>query len=101
MHKLGKALPVYRPPLDMPRLFGERPSVLTTRSNGPIPHAAEQVIDPLRGPDRLAAAGERTDHRQAGITLQHCVQPGTSPLVPLTVAREANRSTRRSGTPDP
>ena len=52
MRDLGEALPIYRPPLDMHRLFGE-PQLGPGRrqaGHGPLPDPALEVVDPLRVP---------------------------------------------------
>ena len=58
MRDLGEALPIYRPPLDMHRLFGEpraRPG-RRQADHRPLPHAALEVVDPLRVPGQPAHA---------------------------------------------
>ncbi len=52
MLALGESLPTYRPPLNMTALFGERAVGETSELGrlGPLPHAAQQVVDPLRVP---------------------------------------------------
>ena len=52
MRDLGEALPIYRPPLDMHRLFGEPelgPDGVPA-GRRPLSHPALEVVDPLRVP---------------------------------------------------
>ena len=61
MEELGENLPIFRPPLDMHRLFDDPKVGATKRVGGPgadgqtevdgaLPHAALEVVDPLRVP---------------------------------------------------
>ena len=84
MHDLGEALPIYRPPLDMHRLFGEPQLGAGRREAGhrPLPDPALEVVDPLRVPGQPAHAlalprrpdgvdepgGRRRDRRAATTT---------------------------------
>ena len=105
--ELGEELPIYRPPLDMTRLFGEpalgRPG-RARRLTRALPDPALEVVDPLRVPgqpvhalavarraDDLDEPGGRRQDRRRGQRLDRGGQPQRR--------RRGPRDRRRTGCP--
>ena len=81
MIELGECLPVFRPPLNMTRLFGETAIGERQRARRlrALPHPAQQVVDPLRVPGQpLHALAVARRARRSGSADQDAAKIGVT-----------------------